>query len=270
MEHSPRRVLLLTAMVCLSLVSAPSATPWGQSADPPVTADTLVAHVRQALGRGAVDRARTLVGTTEAPADVRDVAVALVDLFEGKATDARARLEPLADIGAPDALLELGLLDLREGRRAEGRRLLDRLLQQRSDMTPQNTFRMARAAHALADIRLANTLFQRVGTLPLQQAEMETAWGDMLFERHQFTEAARSYRAAVGADSTWVRAHVGLSRVLAPEDPPASVAALELAGTLAPEHPDVWLLRAERALRTEDREAASEALDKVAAARPGT
>jgi len=270
MTHSPRRVLLLTAMVCLSLASAPTATPWGQTSDAPVTVETLVAHVRQALGRGAVPRARTLAGSTDAPADVRDVAIALVDLFEGKTTDARARLEPLADAGEPDALLELGLLDLREGRRVEGRRLLDRLLQQRSDMTPQNTFRMARAAHALADIRLANTLFQRVGRLPLQQADMETAWGDMLFERHQFTEAARSYRAALEADPTWVRAHIGVSRVLAPEDPPAAAAALERAGTLAPNHPDVWRLRAERALRTEDRAAAAAALDKVAAARPGT
>lgn len=271
MEHSLRRVLLLTAMVCLSLVSAPSATPWGQSADAPATAETLVAHVRQALGRGAVARARVLATSTDAPADVRDVAVALVDLFEGKTTEARTRLEPLAESGASaDALLELGLLDLRVGRRAAGRQLLGRLLQQRSDMTPQNTFRMARAAHALADIRLANTLFQRVGTLPLQQADMETAWGDMLFERHQFTEAARSYRAALEADSTWVRAYVGLSRVLASEDPPAAAAALEVAGKLASDHPDVWRLRAERALRTEDREAATEALDKVAVARPGT
>src|SRR5690606_31634939 len=107
-----------------------------------------------------------------------DVAAALVDLFEGKHVEARARLEPLAEAGASaDALLELGLLDLRMGRRTDGRRWLDRLLQQRADMTPQNTFRMARAAHALGDIRQANTLFQRVGTLPLQLAEMETAWG---------------------------------------------------------------------------------------------
>lgn len=271
MTRSLKRVLLLTALVCLCVVSVPMAVPSGQGQDLPVTGETLVRHVRQALGRGAVDRAARLAASTEAPGDVRDVAQALVDIFRGQVPAARERLTPLADeSGVPDALLELGLLDLRDGRRDEGRRRLTRLLQQSYDLTPENTFRMARAAHALGDIRQANSLFQRVGTLPMQQADMETAWGDMLFERHQFGEAVRSYRAALEADGAWVRAHLGLSRALANEDERAAVAALERATALAPSHPEVWLLAAERRLQAEDRQAAAEALDTVMAARPGT
>lgn len=270
MERSPKRLLLLTTLVCLCLISVPTASPW-QQPELPVTADTLVRHVRLALGRGALDRARTLAATTEAPADVTAVAVALIEIFEGKVTAARGRLTPLVESGdRADALLELGLLDIREGRRDAGLMRLTTMVQQGGDMTPEHTFRMARAAYALGDIRLANTLFQRVGTVPLQTADMETTWGDMLLEKHQAGEAVRSYRAALEADPAWVRAHLGMSRALEDEDTESSEAALEKAGSLAPNHPDVWLLTAERRLMAEDRARAIEALDKVAAVRPGT
>lgn len=270
MERSPKRLLLLTTLVCLCLISVPTASPW-QQPDLPVTADTLVRHVRLALGRGALDRARTLATATDAPADVKAVALSLVEMFEGKFAEARGRLTPLVESGdRADALLELGLLDLREGKRDSGLTRLTTMVQQGGDMTPEHTFRMARAAYALADIRLANTLFQRVGNLPMQTADMETTWGDMLLEKHQAGEAVRSYRAALEADAGWVRAHLGMSRALEDEDAVASEAALDKAGSLAPNHPDVWLLTAERRLMAEDRPRATEALDKVAAVRPGT
>lgn len=266
-----RRLFLLTVLVCACVVSAPTASPWGQAQDLPVTADTLIRHVRQALGRGSVERAKTMAAGTEAPAEVRAVATALVEIFEGRTAAARQRLTPIADARTlADAVAELGLLDLREGRRDQGRRRLNSLLEQNFDMTPENGFRMARAAYALGDIRLANTLFQRIGQLPLQQADMETTWGDMLREKHQAGEAVRSYRAALEADPNWVRAHLGLSRSLGDEDPMAAAEALAKAASLAPLHPDVWLLTAERELASEDRVAAAAALDKVAAARPGT
>ena len=279
MNYSVRRLLLLTALVTVCVVSTPFATPWQQAGDPPVTAETLVRHVRQALGRGAVARARTMAMATEAPPEVRGVATALVDLFEGQTGRARDTLTPLADAGSPDALLELGLLELEEGRREAGRRRIGQLLEQRFDMTPESTFRMARAAYALGDVRQANTFFQRVGTggtwfgsngpMPLQHADMETTWGDMLREKHQNTDSARSYRAALDADPAWVRAHLGLARLLRDEDPTASAAAMARAIELAPEHPDVLLVTADRELAAEDRDAARQALDKLKAVRPG-
>ncbi len=270
MERSRKRLLLLTTLVCLCVISAPTASPW-QQPDLPITPDSLVRHVRLALGRGAVDRARTLASRTDAPADIQSVAWSLVNIFEGKFTEARGRLTPVVEAGdRADALIELGLLDLREGQRDAGLSRLTMMVQQGADMTPEHTFRMARAAYALGDIRLANTLFQRVGNLALQTADMETTWGDMLLEKHQPGEAVRSYRAALEADAGWVRAHLGLSRALENEDTVASEAALERAGSLAPTHPDVWLLTAERRLMAEDRPRATEALDKVAAVRPGT
>ena len=113
-----KRLGLMAGIAVLCLVSGPMATPWAQGAEEAPNADTLVRHVRRALGRGAADRARTLATSVTAPAEVTAVSLALVELFEGKDTEARARLTPLADVGdSADAVLELGLLDIRQGKR---------------------------------------------------------------------------------------------------------------------------------------------------------
>lgn len=269
-----KRLGLLAGIAVLCLVSGPMATPRAQGAEEAPNADTLVRQVRRALGRGAVDRARTLASSVTAPAEVTAVAVALVELFEGKDAEARARLTPLADAGdMADAVLELGLLDLRQGKRDEGRARLGTLLQQTYDMTPENSFRMARAAHAMGDFRLATSIFQRIGTLPLQQADMEASWGDMLLEKHQAAEALRSYRAALEADPAWVTAHLGLARAipeLADVDPAEGAAALAAAVKLAASHPSVLIALVEDRLAEDDRTGATEALDRLAASRPGT
>ena len=231
-------------------------------------------HVRRALGRGALDRARTLATATTAPAEVKAVSLALIELYEGKDAEARTRLTPLVEAGdMGDALLELALLDMRTGRRDEGRARLGKLMQQSYDMTPESTFRMARAAQALGDYRLANTIFQRIGQLPLQQADFEASWGDMFLERHQLPEALRSYRAALEADPAWIAGYIGLARTipdLADVNPAEAAAALKTAQSLAPSHPAVLLLTVEEELAEEDKTAAAQALDRLAAVRPGS
>ncbi len=67
-----------------------------------------------------------------------------------------------------------------------------------------------------------------------------------------------------------MRAHLGLARALADDEPPAAADEFEQARRLAPDDPDVWLLAAERALGSDDVAAARAALDRVARARPGT
>ena len=261
---------LLIPIALLCLVSTPTAAPQEEAP----TADTLVRHVRRALGRGQLDRARTLATATTAPAEVKAVSLALIELFEGKDAPARTRLTPLVDAGdMGDALLELGLLDMRQGKRDDGRARLSKLMQQSYDMTPESTFRMARAAQAIGDFRLANTIFQRIGQLPLQQADFEASWGDMFLEKHQNADALRSYRAALEADPAWIPGYLGLARTipdLVDMDQAEIKASMETARKLAPAHPDVWLLTVEHELVEEDKTAAGLALDRMAAARPGT
>ncbi|MSO49946.1 MAG: tetratricopeptide repeat protein [Acidobacteria bacterium] len=270
-----KRAWLLAGIAILCLASGPMAAPWSQAAqEEPPTAETMVRHVRRALGRSNLERARAIATTVTAPADTKTVALALIEVFEGKDAGARTRLTPLVDAGdMGDALLELGLIDIRQGKRDEGRARLGKMLQQSYDMTPENSFRMARAAAATGDFRLANTIFQRIGQLPLQQADMEASWGDMFLEKHQNADALRSYRAALEADPGWIPAHLGLARTipdLVDMDQAEVAASLETARKLAPAHPDVWLLTAEHELNEEDKSAAAAALDRVAAVRAGT
>ena len=90
----------------------------------------LVRQVRTALGHGDVADARAARGRRGQgdPADARSGRWPIVEIFEGKYAEARTRLTPLAD-AAPlgEAALELGLLEVRTGRRAEGLRRLDPL-----------------------------------------------------------------------------------------------------------------------------------------------
>ena len=122
-----------------------------------------------------------------------------------------------------------------------------------------------------ANISSPTTRSTQVASAP--RADIQTEWGDLFFERHQAADALESYRKALELDGLWVAAHVGASRALSelPDaDPALATAALERARKLAPEHPDVLRLTAERAIETEDFAAAGQALDRLAKARPGT
>src|SRR5262245_18393338 len=83
----------------------------------------LIRQVRTALGHGDVSTARRVAETGQGDVATPALAVSLVDIFEGKYGDAGTRLMPAA-AAAPlgEAALELGLLEVRTGHRAEGRR----------------------------------------------------------------------------------------------------------------------------------------------------
>jgi tetratricopeptide (TPR) repeat protein len=229
----------------------------------------MVREVRLALGHGDLASARRIAAAGgETPAS-RALARALVDIFEGQMTEARERLlvsaqqDPLGE-----ASLELGLLDLATGRREDGRVRLEALAAVRQFSGPDDYFRLARAARAIREGLLANDAYQRTAEVP--RADIQTAWGDLFLLWHQPADAAVSYQAALDADPRWIRAHLGLARALVPSEPEAAAIAVDRAGELAPDHPDVWLLMAERAMSLEDVEGAVEALDRLADVRPGT
>jgi tetratricopeptide (TPR) repeat protein len=229
----------------------------------------VVQQVRVDIGHGDLDAARRVAyGTTGTPGD-RALAQALIDMFEGKAEDARAKLTPLAN-AAPvgEAALELGLLDVREGHVDEGRRRLDPIAAVRTFRSADDYFRLARAARGIREFLLANDAYQRIDDAP--RADIQTSWGEMFFERHQPGDAMQSYRKALDFDDRWIPAYLGIARALADEDPESSLAALEQARKIAPDYPDTWLVTAELQLDREDTDAAGQALDALARVKPGT
>ena len=226
-------------------------------------------QVTTALARGSLDEARRLVESTSGPAAQRDLAAAILDIFEGRFDQARAKLEPLASANpGGDAALELGLLELSRGRRERARKLLLPLSQNRALNSTDDYFRLARAARGVREFQLANDAYQRIENVP--RADIQTAYADLFMQFHQPGDAVTNYRKALEADRGWIPAHIGLSRAYAEDEPELSRAALETARKQAPNHPDVLLLGAERALETDEVPEAKTALDQLRKVRPGT
>ena len=235
-----------------------------------VSESAQVQRVRVAIGHGDVAEARKLAEAIPAGAG-REFGSALVDIFEGKDDVARTKLEPLARVNRTgDAALELGLLELRHGQRAQGEQRLEPIVSNRAFSGPDDYFRLARAARAAREFMLANDAYNEIAKLKLPRADIYAERGDMWYQRHRPGDAVIEYRAAVEADPQWVPALVGLARALASENPKAAAVAAAQAAKTAPGHPDLWLLNAEQRLEKEDLPGALEALDRVAASRPGT
>jgi len=263
------RVALRSACVAvvalLSLASLGAQTP-GRQGGP---ADSVVQQVRVALGHGKVTEARRLAEGATGAAASKDLALALVDIFEGRDEQARARLLPHAAANVRgDAALELALLEMRRGQRDAGWKRLEPIAAVREFRSPDDYFRLARAARGIREYLLANDAYVQIADVP--RADIQTEWGDVFLERHQPGDAVTNFRKAIELDPEWVPAYLGMARALRDEDPEAARSALEAARKRAPEHPEVWLLIAETRLAGEDSAAAAEALDRMAATRPGS
>jgi tetratricopeptide (TPR) repeat protein len=229
-----------------------------------------VQRVRVAIGHGNVAEARRLAEAIPAGAG-RDLGSALVDIFEGKDEAARPKLEPLANVNRlGDAALELGLLELRHGQRRQGEARLEPIVSNRAFAGPDDYFRLARAARGAREFLLANDAYNEIAKAKLPRADIYAERGDVFYQRHAPGDAVIEYRTALEADPAWVPALVGIARALAHENPKAAAQAAAEAEKLSPNHPDLWLLRAERQLDQENLPGALEALDRVAKSRPGT
>jgi tetratricopeptide (TPR) repeat protein len=264
------RSLIMIAACLAAGVSPVAQAAGGQGAGRP---DALAQQVRMALGHSKLEDARRLAeagtGRGAVSTGSREFAVALIEIFEGNDDAAKARLEPLASAnGQSDAALELGLLELRHGRRDAAHRWLDPIVNIRTFAGEDDYFRLARAALPANEPMLANDAYLRVKDSP--RADIQTAWADFFLARHRGDWAGDGYRKALELDPAWVRAHVGLSRAFAAEVPKGAKAEFEAAVALAPNDPDVLLLTAERAIDVENWGAATAALDRLATVRPGT
>jgi tetratricopeptide (TPR) repeat protein len=254
------RRLSLAAALFLAGVSA-GAQGRGSATEP------LVQQVRAAIGHGSAAEARRIAEGAAAETPGRELAIALVDIFDGKDDQAAARLEPLARANPRgDAALELGLIDLRHGRRAQGFNRLEPIVTNRTFGGPDDYFRLARAAHAAREPQLSADAFVRIADVP--RAEIHAARGDLFLDRHKIGDAASDYRKALELDPKWVPALVGLSRAIDDQEPQAATAAFESASKLAPDHPDVLSLAIERHLDADDLPAARAAVDRLARVRP--
>jgi len=269
---TPMTRVALRGLLALGLLAELSGGRVLAQSAPVQTPVPLARAVRTALGHGNVDEARRVVQQSREGAPKKAVAAALIAIYEGKDDEVKRALAPLTlgDVADDDAVLELGLIELRHGRQDPATELLTRVTQSSKEMDTDGFLLMARAAAAMGDVTVANSVYQRIGPSETERADVQSQWGDLWMQTHSRAEAARSYQDALKADANWVPALLGAARALADDAAVAADLLLVKAQQVAPKSPDVWLLAAERQVAVQDFATAKASLDRVAAARPNT
>ena len=183
------------------LLCPASATAQSTSDQPPTSA-TQLRDAARAFRTGEYDRAAALAGTI---VDRPDAVV-----LHARALRARGRYDEALQLLAPaaaadpggDAALELGSLQLSLGRASEADKLLTTVLAR--NVRVQDAPNLARAASAarwLGHFQQANDLFRDAVVLETDDAAVQTAWGNLLLDKHNAADAARSFRQAMQSRS---------------------------------------------------------------------
>jgi cellulose synthase operon protein C len=241
--------------------AAPAQTP-SQTASP-------LSAAEEALNRGRFDEVDTLLQNATDPAAA---------LLRARAAIARGRYDQAEQLltglaaRAPggEGALELGLLQFRLGRRTEATRTLNRVVNSANPRTAADYLRLGRAARALGAHQDANSFFRRANQLAPDDPAVNTAWGELFFERHDPSEALRSFEDALRANENHVPARVGVARVAQGQNPPAARAAVERALETNPNFVPAHLLAAELALDNRQRDEARASIESALAINPNS
>ncbi|MFN8058206.1 MAG: peptidase MA family metallohydrolase [Vicinamibacterales bacterium] len=263
------------ASLCLSLVAAASASARAQSpvpqtgvGRPPIVREVapqwmLYRGAQKALAAGDLERAEALAGGLASHPALAEAIRGRIALARGDVDLAvqRFRASVAADATSEGAV-DLGLLELGRGRRAEATALLAPVVAAGPSFeNPAELGRAARAAQALGNFRQANAFFRTAANVAPDDPAIQTAWGDLFLEKFNRAEAVRSYQMAVRADAAWAPAHLGLARALAADNPPKAAATAKHALTLNPRLAGAHVLLAELSLDESRRDEAAREID---------
>jgi tetratricopeptide (TPR) repeat protein len=174
-------------------------------------------------------------------------------------------LQPFA-AAAPggEAALELGLLQLYIGKRAEGRRTLTQLLGADSANPSAREFlRAARASRAMMRIEDAQSYFRDANGLAPADPRINTEWGELFLEKYNKAEAAKSFQEALKADAEYGPALLGMAKALSDENPPQAVVFAQRLLKQNPNHAGAQLVLAQVAIYQDKKADVKAALDKV-------
>jgi cellulose synthase operon protein C len=262
--------LALTCAIAVWLVVAATAS---AAAQPPAERQSPGATLREAeraLRSGHYDRVDELTAPLMDTVPAAVVLRVRAAIIRGHDAQAASWLAPLAAADpAGDAALELGLLHLSLGRRADGLRLLQPVLQHGADADDVFALvRAGRAARALGRVEDANDLFRTAAAIAGDDAEVQVAWGELLLEKHNVADAMRSFRVALQGDRRHVPALLGLARGTAETDPARARNVLDRALSINAHDPAAHVFAAELALDDRDVVAATAAVDRALAVNP--
>ena len=252
--------------VCAALLIAITTSSSGQTP----TADTSpAAAADRAFNAGQYDQIEDLLrsATDERSAVWR----ARAHVARGRYADAEKLLAGFAASSpAGDAALELGLLQLYLGRRADGTRTLQVVLTRGADDMPSDLMRLGLAARALGRFQDANGFFRNANMLAPNDPVINTAWGELFLEKYNRSDALKSFQAALKARADYVPAQVRLAETTLEEDPPAAKSAIEAALKTNANYVPAHLLLAELALDNRERAEARGLIEKALAVNPNS
>jgi tetratricopeptide (TPR) repeat protein len=227
--------------------------------------------VERALNAGRFDEVDRL---TQASATDEPLAVlrARALIARGEYASAEKTLTPLAAASpGGDAALELGLLHFYLGRRSEARRAMQLVLMAEPRSPGARDYaRIGRAARALGQFQEANSYYREAIGMSPSDALIDTQWGELFLEKHQFGEAAKSFQAALKNQPDYAPAHLGLARALVEENPPAAERAARRALELNPSDVSAHLFLAEVAIMEDKKDEARQAIAKAQAINPNS
>src|SRR5919201_2575508 len=138
-----------------------------------------------------------LAGAQVRPAADSTLGDARKAIDTGRYADAEKLLAgPAASAPGGDAALELGKLHLYIGKKAEGTRTLQRVI----NASPQNTaadfVRLGEAERALGQFQQANADFRQANSLAPDSVAANIGWGELFLEKYNRSDAAKSFQAA--------------------------------------------------------------------------
>ena len=258
-----RRLPAVCAIVTLCLT-----TPSSAQSPQPAAASPFDAAAR-ALNFGRYEEVQSVLRNSTDP---RAIALrARAEIAQGRYAEAEKLLAgPAESAPGSDAALELGLLQLRVGRRADATRTLQGVLTRSPRTTPQDLTRLGLAARALGRFQDANGFLRDASAQAPDDPVVNTAWGELFLEKYNRADAMKSFQAALRIDQDHVPARVGLARVLLEENPPAAQQAVDRALQTNPSYVPAHLFVAELALDDRRRDEARESIAKALAANPNS
>ena len=229
----------------------------------------------RALNAGQFEEVERLLKSATDPASI--ALRARAQIAQGHYQEAQTLLMPAASAQPDsDAALELGLLELYLGKRADGIRRLRLLTGRLSPRSARDFFRLAQAASALATFqdaqafKDANSYFRDANKLAPNDPDINAAWGELFLDKHNPADAMKSFQEALRVDDSHVGALIGAAEVNTGMNPPAARAALERALKINANSVPALLLQAELALDDRERDRARESIKKALAVNPNS
>jgi len=192
-------------------------------------------------------------------------------IARGRYTDAESLLQPAAARAqTSEAALQLGLLQKTLGR-ANADETLTRVTGViDTTRSPIEIARAARALQALGRFKEANDAFRIAASAAPNNADIQTAWGDLFLEKYNNAEAIKSYQAAFDIDPRWVPALLGAARALADDNPPAALGMIKRVLQIDPSSVEAQIFLASQAADVDKRKDARAALKKALEVNPAS